>query len=388
MEIITGRKSDLLKKLEVACRQVRKLRNFEDRFEFYNYIGNLYSIINSIDDKKIPINYSKSFGSQKEYDRFLDRAHSLRGMAEQNFLKYKSFHNNYMGDILDIVTEGIDNIEVRDGQISDACFSKDDFYYIFYEFLKTMNLEDDFDHFIKNRNIFSRRKNPVIDDYDGCILINPIYCNMSVIASDFKYDLESMFLMAHEFGHVFDLKELKGAGSASKITNYTYKSLYNESISRLFEKLFIDFMLEQNIYSDAVLEKQARTVISNHDYILAAYIFSLFSAKEIENGVYADMSVDDTVELLGDSFLDRNILKLFLQVHGLSFPDDLVYSYGDVMSSFLKESIDKDGVDSKFFRDFMKIRTYEFTPEFIQEYDLSPKRYQKLYNKEIQQIKK
>ena len=388
MEIITGRKNDLLKMLDVACRQVRKLRKFEDRFEFYNYIGNLYGIINSMDDKEIAIDYSKTFGRQKEYERFMDRAHLLRCESENNFLKYKTFHNDYMGSILDIVNDAIGNVEIGNDKITETCFSKTDFYCIFYDFLKTVNLEDDFDDFIKNRKMFSRKISYAQNDYEGCILIDPIHCDMSIIASEFKYNLESMFMMSHEWGHVFDLKKMKGAGSASRITNYFYKSLYNESISRLFEKLFLDFMLEQNILYDKVLEKQARTVLINHDYILAAYIFSLFGAREIENAAYADMSVDDTVSLLEQNFMDKEILSLFLKMHGLSFPDDLGYSYGDVMSTFLKDSIDKEGFDSKIFRDFMEIRTCEFTPEFIEEYDLSPKRYEKLYNREIQRIKK
>lgn len=380
MKIITGRKIDLLRKLDEACKKVRTLDNEEDKFEYYNYIGNLYAMIDSI-----KIDYDKVFGTQEEFDSFMARSKKKNREMEDNFLRYRTFHNIYLGDILDITNDGLSNIELDKVDCDKARFSEDDFYSVFYEFLKTLGLEKEFDRFIKERKLFSKKVTSD-NDYGGCILIDPISCDMSVFAGDFQYNLESMFTCSHEFGHVFDLKDLKGDNSACLLTNYFYKSLYNESISGLFEKLLADFLLKQNIMRDEVLEKQAKSFLNNYDYVLAAYIFTLFEGEQIRDQAYAGMSVDDALSIIGEKFEDKNILSIFLHMHGLKFPDDLGYSYGGIMSTFLKDSIDKEGFESKLFRDFMDIRTSEFTPHFIEKHDLSPKQYKKLYNQEIKRI--
>lgn len=244
MKIITGRKIDLLRKIDDACKKVRTLDKEEDKFEYYNYIGNLYAMIDSIS-----IDYDKVFGNQEEYDSFMAKSKKMNREMEDNFLRYKTFHNIYLGDILDITNESLSKFEVGKVDCDNTKFSEDDFYSIFYEFLKTLGLEKEFDRFIRERKMFSRKIN-YENDYAGCILIDPISCDMSVFAGDFQYNLESMFTCSHEFGHVFDLKHLKGDNSAFLLTNYFYKSLYNESISRMFEKLLADFLLKQNIMKD------------------------------------------------------------------------------------------------------------------------------------------
>lgn len=303
MKIVTGRKKDLLRKLDDACKKVRTLDNEEDKFEYYNYIGNLYAMIDSI-----RIDYDRVFGNQEEYDSFMVRSKKMNREMEDNFLRYKKFHNNYLGKILDITNEGLSKLEVGKVDYDKTKFSRDDFYSIFYEFLKTLGLEKEFDRFVKERKIFSKKVSSD-NDYGGCILIDPISCDMSVFAGDFQYDLESMFTCSHEFGHVFDLKHLKGENSASLLTNYFYKSLYNESISRMFEKLLADFLLKQNIMKDEVLEQQAASVLNNFDYVLASYIFTLFEDDQIRDQAYAEMSVDEALNVIGERFEDKNILK-------------------------------------------------------------------------------
>ena len=50
-----------------------------------------------------------------------------------------------------------------------------------------------------------------------------------------------MLTLAHEFGHVYDLNSF--SGDAQDYNRYVYMSFYHEIVSKLFEKLFIEYLI-------------------------------------------------------------------------------------------------------------------------------------------------
>ena len=67
---------------------------------------------------------------------------------------------------------------------------------------------------------------------------------------------------------------------------------------------------------------------------------------------------------------------------------DTSYAYGDIIASFLVEDINKHGeFNSPLMRDFLNTRIDFFDPDFIERNDLSPERYQKVYQKQLDMIK-
>ena len=75
-----------------------------------------------------------------------------------------------MGDILVVVEDDINELEDRK-PIDTSSLSEDDFYTIFFDFMKTYHLEKLFDKFIKEKRIYK-----IIGDCDislGFTLFNP-----------------------------------------------------------------------------------------------------------------------------------------------------------------------------------------------------------------------
>ena len=72
----------------------------------------------------------------------------------------------------------------------------------------------------------------------------------------------------------------------------------------------------------------------------------------------------------------------------VNIKDTYSYAYGDIISMFLCDDIEKNGFSLDILKDFMNNRTNLFDENYILESGFSPYEYVKLYNNEIQFIKK
>ena len=73
----------------------------------------------------------------------------------------------------------------------------------------------------------------------------------------------------------------------------------------------------------------------------------------------------------------------------LDLIDDIVYTYGDIISLFLKEYVSSCKLSNSLeFNKFMKERFDDFCDEFIINNGFSPKKYEELYKKRLELVKK
>ena len=76
-------------------------------------------------------------------------------------------------------------------------------------------------------------------------------------------------------GHVYDF--LEHGTDALSFNKEIAQSFNREVYSRLFERLFIDFMIDNNILKDDINTLMAEVSINNDYYIIISYMFSLLS---------------------------------------------------------------------------------------------------------------
>jgi len=106
-----------------------------------------------------------------------------------------------------------------------------------------------------------------------------------------------------------------------------------------------------------------------------------------------DLLYTDDDYKLSDEFVDRKdidkkTIKLLKQLDHINIKDSFCYTYGDILSMFLCDDIEKNGFSLDILKDFMNNRTNLFDENYILESGFSPYEYVKLYNNEIQFIKK
>ena len=327
---------NLYKKVELAKKQLKNAKTKEEVVALTTYIEQLYASIGFVSvgdiaslDMKVFANKHHIKANNKKYIISKDK-------LIKNYLLQQDFHRYFF----ERVFQGI-NREMRslggDEYSPITELSKDDYYTIFFEFMSSLGLSSLFDKYIKNQRIYSG----VDDDVNtlGFTIINPLTKEADVFVGDMQYDIYSMYVLAHEFGHVYDLCRLDGG--AKGYNKYRIESFYQEITSKTFERLFIDFLLERNILNDETLDLMFDMNNWNYLYIFAAYIISLLPEEYIVNEEYIDMKRTQIYKMIKDRFNKKsNVKKVLNRMSDFQeLQEDYSYAYGDVISMFFKERI-------------------------------------------------
>ena len=388
--MVLGTEQQIKEKIDQVMILIKEEKNNDVRLALYNYIGNLYSALSTIKGRKVYPNKSKIFGGLTNYRRFIKKTDFLIDVFDENFIRHKDFHSDYFSDIL-YATEGLfvdminENQEYREGEDT---FTEDDFITIFHDFCKSLGIENLFDQMLKNNKIFSMDKGRDFEQYKGITLFNPVNGDTDVLINGFTYSLESMYTLAHEMGHVYDGYRIIEDGDSKDFLHYNYRSVYLEVVSRLFERLFLEYLIKNNICRDACLDKLIDMEINNHDYLLTAYVLSLLDDFYLKGGRYSRLKKDEIVEMVKDKFINLDQIEELFENKYIRLDEEINYTYGDLISMFLKDGVAAEGFNNPEFRDFLRIRLGDFNPEYIEMHGFTPEKYKQKYIEEIKILRK
>lgn len=388
--MVLGTEEQIRDKIKEALALVKEEKNNDIRLALYNYIGNLYSALGTIKGRKVYPNKSKIFGGRENFRRFEKKTDFLFDNFDDNFIKHKSFHMDFLREILfnseELFVEMVnENIEYRDGVDT---FTEEDFMTVFHDFLQSLGLEKLFDELVLNRRIFSMNKNRNFEQYNGHTLYNPVTGETNILVNGFNYNLQSMYTLAHEMGHVYDGFRIIDDKDSERYLYYNYKSIYLEVIPRIFERLFLEYLIKNNICREAALDKLVDMEINNHDYLVSAYALSLLDESYIKNGRSYSLKTSEIVNLVKDSFTDEDYIRELFSNKYFRLDEEVNYTYGDIISMFLKDGIQAEGFSNPEFKEFLRVRLDEFNPEFIERHEFTPEKYREKYIREIKVLRK
>ena len=359
MNIITGTEAELKDMLSGAYQRRKKCKNIYDEYVLTDYISQLRKTLNFMTDAKSDVNqYSRISQKDKNYYNYV--AFLLEQM-DNNFIKYKEFHKKTTTDLLNIVDDELVDLVDNEFCSEYESMTKHEFYQYFYEFLKKYGFEGRFDRLISGGKIFNR----LLDDkepYFASVLYDPTKNRSSIELCEFESTIPYLVSLGHEFGHVYDLESLS-KNSSKNYLDYMYLSVYGEVISTTFEKLFFDFLFEKQYRLDEVKNFNSEFLFSNEHNLLDVYMMSLLNDNTIKKGI-KNLNNDEVIQQICPWFEREDEIKSFIEERNLSLRKGLLYSYGDFISSILKEDIKNEGFDSDLMRCFMTERTEMFNPEF------------------------
>ena len=375
----------LYNRLEVAKRLLSNSKNLDERVCLSNYIGNVYSAIDAVSNNGVSTNKKQMFGSHKNYKKFLKKIDIYELKMLENFVLHKDFHSTYMYDILSGVEFNFSELE-DEKLVNTTLLSSGEFYGIFYDFMKSINLENIFNDFIKQGRIY-RAVNSDDDYLLGFTLFNPINHDSDVFVKDFNYNIHTMYTLAHEFGHVYDLSKFDE--SVVKYNRFFYQSFYGEVISKLFERLFLQYLIDHNILLEEAQDKLFEMQIINHDFLLSSYILSLLDDESIVSNAYCYMSKDELFNKVKANFVTEDaVYDYIINSTDLDIHQSYLYTYGDIISMFLKNIVKNEGLSASIVNDFLSIRSDLFSDEVLKKWEMSAENYNDLHKKEMQMIKK
>lgn len=370
----------LFNQLNESERLIRsKNVNSEEKLALAGYIVNIYRGLLCMGKADIDFDRKKCFGGDRCYNKFIKGINYYSDKMIDNFLKNKKFHKNFFSEILPDIEDELSKIE--DLEKDDVYFSRDDFCDIIFQFMKSINLSDLFDKMYKNGRIYSTIVGQ--DSHNlGSTLYNPLNGDTDIFIRDLQYSLNDMNTTVHELGHVYDFSKFDG--NIYKYNNYFYSSFYGEVLSRLFERLFFKYMRDHNIKRNEVNNLHNEFQLLNHSFLLQAYILSLLSDKFITEDKYLECDSSEIVEIVGSHFIDEGYIKEFIEkVINFDLSEVYNYAYGDIISLFLYNEVNKCGFNNEMIDYFLKNRCDLFSEDYFRECGYGPGNYVKLYKKEM-----
>ena len=382
--IATNNTRGLYHRLQVANKLLKRSHDKDEKIALSNYMWDLYHSMEQVSSRKINVSEKKIFGSHKNYQKLMRRFNLYKLKMLENLVEYKDFHSDFLRDILDVVED--DTSELDDREFADtSILSEGDFYTIFFDFMKKYHLEKLFDEFVKEKRIYK-----VVADSDntlGFILFNPVNQDIDIFVKDFFYNIYSLFVLAHEFGHAYDFIHFDGDISA--YNHYYYQSFYVETISKLFERIFLDYLFQNHILGDEVNDLLAEMEMNNYDYLLSSYVLSLLDDELLINEKYSTLSHQELINRIKKYFISEEAIGFYIQddIH-FDVWADFNYTYGNVLSLYLKEPVEEEGFDNAMMNDFLKERGRLFTPAFLEKWDITPSGYQEKHSRDMKILKK
>lgn len=385
MEIITGTKADLRRMINKAYRKLERCRNSVEKYALADYISQLHDLMSMMTGKEETLDQIRCFGSYNRQKKYYDYIDSLFDKMDENFVRYKKFHYEIFGEILDIHDEGLNEFYGSQCSSGSTDMTKEEFFEYFFEFLKQYKLEKIFDRFIENGRVFNRPFDPEYKFY-GCCLQEPMGKDCLISFCDFHYNLPYLITLAHEVGHVYDLGKLKGDNLAKKSMNYSYVSVYGEVISMTFEKLFYDYLFDKKYRVEQVRDLSIDYMFTNRQNVMAVYILSLLSDDMIWEGP-GNLPKEQILKSVGEFFEHDEEISEFVGAREFDTWKDQAYGYGELMATILKENVKEEGLNSYLMATFMNGRYSGFNPDFLLSNGFNPKNYQKIYSKDIERIR-
>ena len=373
----------LYEQIEESKKLLKKATNKKEIFALTNYIGNIYKAIYEIDGEVHDFDRNNIFGVKRNYNKFIKRLDIYNDRLLNNFIINKDFHREYIGEILSGVEEEL-------SKITEICeyddeIEENDFNDLLHDFMISINQEDLINKYIESNSIYSPQSNGT--NNLGYTSYNPVTGTSNIFIRNFQYDLKHLHTLIHELGHCYDFNKI--GIDINKYNEYYYTSIYTEVLSRLFERLFINFMHKNNIMKGAVQYQLYEFEMINHNFLLQTYLISLIKNDRILKHKDLEINTDFLKKEL-KNYIEKDdyLLSIIKDSVELDIGQTLCYTYGDIFSLLLNDIYKSEGINGKDFDEFIKFRTNMFNVDHLVKYELSPDKYLDLYNKEIQLIKR
>lgn len=366
-------------RLSKARLQVNNTDNLEDRYILNIYIGELLHVIKDKSTIKMKLRRNHIFSNYKDYKDQLRIEKKHIDKFTNSYIKNKDYICDLLMDIRE-ETEPSSNklLDVIDNDYK--IISKNDIVDILYSFLSSINLDDLLDKYIKENRIHEVIiKN---NSLKGFNIYNHMNKENDIFIRKDDYTINTLFILIHELGHAYDFKYL--TGNSDLYNKYLFESMYTESISKIFERLFLYYLINNKILEKDSINKLRELEIMNNDYINTSFLLSTLDDEYIKDEKYKEMEPSEIGNMIGEYVKEEDLFNYILTWGNIDLKDNLSYAIGDIISMYIKD----EGLDSKLFIDFMKNRTNSFNRKFFDKNDINPDSYIEKYKKELQLIKK
>ena len=372
-------KKQLRIKLKEAIDLLKTAKSKEEQIALINYTGALYSILQEENHQ-----YEKAI--DKYYPNYSKYAEDAEKAVQKHFIEEKDFHLRYTDEILYLTSKESEALHHIPTDSFMKPISKKASRDILNSFLEKYEIIDFYEQLYKRRNIHSMNK--IADRYTtGLALYNPLCQETDLFIRKEKNSLHDLEVIIHELGHAFD--EAYNTPSCEEYNSILHMSYYTEVVSALLERLFLRYLINENIEKEQAQQLLLRFEKENFLILLGSNAWGLFDDKFILNNRFQHCSNKTIIKKLQPYFNNpKRLMSVINDMRNYDFTEIHQYAYGNILSLIMSDEIEADGLLNERLEYFLQHRKPLVLEELLRNDDFHPKIYAKNYKKETNLIKK
>ncbi len=271
-----------------------------------------------------------------------------------NFIENKETHQEFANRIMDLY-----NRDFKHYLPKSLYLKENQMFEIICDFLNDeFNQADKFIELINNKQIF---RIGIADDENssfeaaGYTMYDYINNNSFVVISDDKTirDVNLMRVICHEFGHVADNID-RGNSSRKDNVRYYWISGYPEVYSMLYEKLFYNYLIKNNIFKENASFGLKRFYIDVYDNLNTIEYLSTLDNDLLKNERYRkdEDYLQEHIQVDDDGMMYINSEAIG------NLNEANIYSYGGILANYFSY-LKQNDID-RFNREFSNFKLKRF----------------------------
>ncbi len=321
------------------------------------------------------LNFDKKvFGNRALMEKYQQYMNANYKKFINNFYENKEFHQAYLCEILKIIGEDLQELGEEYRTYNTTYLKEDECIDIITSYLKSIKKENLFYEMIEEKRIFELKRN--LDGYNGETVTIINNGDSFIFLKGFDKTIFSLTTLSHELGHIDDFKTIYQKYGIKDSHNLNLLSIYNETISKKYEKDFLYYLVDNNIYKEEAIDILINLYWNDYDVILSTYILSYLPKRLLERDKYQHLTAEEITKYLPEG---QKEIGEYVDSLNSTLQDDINYAYGAIISEYL-DSNNKDTLYSGY-------RHKLFNPNFIVENKLLPEDFSKIYQKKLNKLK-
>lgn len=195
---------------------------------------------------------------------------------------------------------------------------------------------------------------PQLSQYAGITFpIEAIGKNIIFFETPGDMCVDTARVLSHELGHDFEFENAKKNGATSSWLQLS-KTLFIEVSSCFFEYAFINYLIENKIYSEDAKMALGIYLYNLFNYLSHILIIDKITGSKVECDMSIEFGSDSAVEYANELLEEMNVSgKLYEKEDSLNFRDAFVYGIGRLLGIYIYEEYKNNS--KEFLSNFRKM---------------------------------
>ncbi len=361
LKIFTGDKKVLEKEIESSLKKIKSTNTKSiAAYQTVEVMISFYELLSTKETHFFETLLSCS------YEEVLEKSRILQNYKMQNIIHTREEHERLCFHLNTFLDE-IEIFDLKEENDRSKTLDEKEMYEIISDFfqIRNKNAASMLDYLIQEKRIFKiPDKEESARAYN---LYNLFQNNFYIFVKKGENAITTMASIVHEIGHSMDEVQLLSIGKRKECKYYTEKSILIEVVSMMYEKEFLDFLLQEGVERESV-ELEIKGWFSSFQFFSRETELLFYLPDDLlKMNSYQNIAEEDLIHCLEEECSIIVNQEEIGNLNEMDLSDNLNWCYGFALSTYFSYLRGHDySRYQESFRNFLKLRTNYFSPNTLE----------------------